>query len=110
MSEATDIEKKSLEAHVELCAERYRLLETKLESMDEKITTLFSVIAELRGMLQATNAKQNDRHCYDNKSPDSDFQQRCFFLNGPGWARKLVWFAQFASPVWGRQDTQGKFA
>jgi len=61
MGDTTDIEKKSLEAHVELCAERYRLLETKLESMDEKITTLFSVIAELRGMLQATNAKNNDR-------------------------------------------------
>jgi len=61
MSDTTDIEKKSLEAHVELCAERYRLLETKLESMDEKITTLFSVIAELRGMLQATNSKNNDR-------------------------------------------------
>lgn len=61
MSDTTDIEKKSLEAHVELCAERYRLLETKLESMDEKITTLFGVIAELRGMLQSTNAKNNDR-------------------------------------------------
>jgi hypothetical protein len=61
MSDTTDIEKKSLEAHVELCAERYRLLETKLESMDEKITTLFGVISELRGMLQATNAKNNDR-------------------------------------------------
>jgi phage shock protein A len=61
MADTTDIEKKSLEAHVELCAERYRLLETKLESMDEKITTLFNVIAELRGMLQASNAKQNDR-------------------------------------------------
>lgn len=61
MGDTTDIEKKSLEAHVELCAERYRLLETKLESMDDKITTLFSVIAELRGMLQSSNAKQNDR-------------------------------------------------
>ena len=61
MADTTDIEKKSLEAHVELCAERYRLLETKLESMDEKITTLFNVIAELRGMLQAINAKNNDR-------------------------------------------------
>ena len=61
MSETTDIEKKSLEAHVELCAERYRLIETKLESMDEKINTLFNVIAELRGMLQATNTKNNDR-------------------------------------------------
>lgn len=61
MADTTDIEKKSLEAHVELCAERYRLLEVKLESMDDKITTLFGVIAELRGMLQATNTKNNDR-------------------------------------------------
>ena len=61
MADTTDIEKKSLEAHVELCAERYRLLETKLESMDEKISTLFSVIAELRGMLQSNATKNNDR-------------------------------------------------
>tara|TARA_R110000868_G_C10307547_1_gene711759 strand:- start:32 stop:295 length:264 start_codon:yes stop_codon:yes gene_type:complete len=61
MADTTDIEKKSLEAHVELCAERYRLLETKLESMDEKIGTLFNVIAELRGMLQANATKNNDR-------------------------------------------------
>jgi hypothetical protein len=30
MADTTDIEKKSLEAHVELCAERYRHLELKL--------------------------------------------------------------------------------
>ena len=59
--DTTDIEKKSLEAHVELCAERYKLLETKIESVDEKIDTLFSVIAELRGMVQASTAKNNDR-------------------------------------------------
>jgi hypothetical protein len=34
MVEPTDIEKKSLEAHVELCAERYKFLETKLESVE----------------------------------------------------------------------------
>ena len=61
MADTTDIEKKSLEAHVELCAERYRLLETKLESMDEKISTLFNVIAELCGMLQSNATKNNDR-------------------------------------------------
>lgn len=61
MPEPTDIEKKSLEAHVELCAERYRLIENKLESLDGKINTLFNVIAELRGMLQTTTAKNNDR-------------------------------------------------
>ena len=59
--DTTDIEKKSLEAHVELCAERYKLLETKIESVDEKIDTLFSVIAELRSMVQASSAQNNDR-------------------------------------------------
>ena len=33
MVDTTDIEKKSLEAHVELCAERYRALEVQLDSM-----------------------------------------------------------------------------
>ena len=33
MVEATEIEKKSLEAHVELCAERYNALEDKLATM-----------------------------------------------------------------------------
>ena len=36
MVEATDIEKKSLEAHVELCAERYRYLEEKLDSLENR--------------------------------------------------------------------------
>ena len=34
MADTTEIEKKSLEAHVELCAERYRFLEEKLESVE----------------------------------------------------------------------------
>lgn len=59
--DTTDIEKKSLEAHVELCAERYKLLETKIESIDEKIDTLFAVIAELRGIVQGSATKNNDR-------------------------------------------------
>ena len=34
MADTTDIEKKSLEAHVELCAERYEKLENKLENVE----------------------------------------------------------------------------
>ena len=37
MADTTDIEKKSLEAHVELCAERYKFLETKLDSLEAHI-------------------------------------------------------------------------
>ena len=35
-----DIEKQSLEAHVELCAERYGKLETKLEGLEKKVEKL----------------------------------------------------------------------
>jgi len=61
MSDTTDIEKKSLEAHVELCAERYRLLETKMESVEEKVMVLHGVIAELRNMMQTMATKRNDQ-------------------------------------------------
>ena len=61
MSDTTDIEKKSLEAHVELCAERYRLLETKMESVEEKVMILHGVIAELRNMVQTMTTKRNDQ-------------------------------------------------
>ncbi len=36
----TDIEKENLEAHVELCAERYKQLETRLTNVEGKISTL----------------------------------------------------------------------
>ncbi len=38
--DTTDIEKKSLEAHVELCAERYKLLELKLETLESNVDSL----------------------------------------------------------------------
>jgi hypothetical protein len=38
MVDTTDIEKKSLEAHVELCAERYRMLELKIETVENEIS------------------------------------------------------------------------
>ena len=40
MVDTTDIEKKSLEAHVELCAERYKLLELKLETVETSVSGL----------------------------------------------------------------------
>jgi phage-related minor tail protein len=51
MPDTTDIEKKSLEAHVELCAERYRHLETKLEVVEKKITDLGGMIGELHNAI-----------------------------------------------------------
>ncbi len=40
----TDIEKENLEAHVELCAERYKQLETRLTNVEGKIGTLQETI------------------------------------------------------------------
>jgi len=59
--DTTDIEKKSLEAHVELCAERYKFLETKLETLEGKISQLTSGIDELKGMISGITQKRNDQ-------------------------------------------------
>ena len=40
MSTTTDIEKESLEAHVELCAVRYGQLENRLSSIETKVASL----------------------------------------------------------------------
>jgi hypothetical protein len=40
MSQPTDIEKESLEAHVELCAMRYSQLETRLGVIETKVSSL----------------------------------------------------------------------
>ena len=44
MSQPTDIEKENLEAHVELCAQRYDALEKRLDSVENKIGTLQNTI------------------------------------------------------------------
>jgi hypothetical protein len=61
MVEPTDIEKKSLEAHVELCAERYNALETRLDHVDNKISRLEAIIREVHDMVQRMAEKNNDR-------------------------------------------------
>ncbi len=44
MTGPSDIEKENLEAHVELCAERYKQLETRLSSIESKVATLQNTI------------------------------------------------------------------
>ena len=61
MADTTDIEKKSLEAHVELCAERYRFLENKLEHVDNKITALETMIREVHDMIHGMGKERNDQ-------------------------------------------------
>jgi len=59
MTDATDIEKRNLEAHVELCAERYRFLEKKLETLDGKIEGTNSVVREVHDMIQEMGQYRN---------------------------------------------------
>jgi len=61
MVETTDIEKKSLEAHVELCAERYNALENRLDHVDAKISSLSDMIREVHDMVQRMSEKRTDQ-------------------------------------------------
>ena len=61
MVDTTDIEKKSLEAHVELCAERYKMLELKLESVDNKIAEVHADINSIADTVSKMAEKRNDQ-------------------------------------------------
>lgn len=61
MADTTEIEKKSLEAHVELCAERYRFLEEQLQSLDEKIDAVVDSVADVKSAVNKMAEKNNDR-------------------------------------------------
>ena len=55
MSTATKIEKENLEAHVELCAERYDALETKLDTVEKKVNRLEVVVNEIKELISNNN-------------------------------------------------------
>ena len=61
MVEPTDIEKKSLEAHVELCAERYNALENKITTMNENIAHLCEMVADVKTTVTKMGEKNTDR-------------------------------------------------
>ncbi len=56
---ATSIEKENLEAHVELCAERYAKLETKLEAVEKKVEALEDHIISIKETLAGAGEKQS---------------------------------------------------
>lgn len=58
MASSTDIEKKSLEAHVELCAERYANLENKLDSLESRMDKMEKYILEIRNSLSGSENNQ----------------------------------------------------
>lgn len=59
MVDTTDIEKKSLEAHVELCAERYRMLELKLETVESNVCEVKAVTQQTHNLVHALAEKRN---------------------------------------------------
>jgi hypothetical protein len=61
MSDTTDIEKKSLEAHVELCAERYKMLEIKLSNVESNVATTKAMVEDVAASVSAMAEKNNDR-------------------------------------------------
>jgi hypothetical protein len=58
MASSTEIEKKSLEAHVELCAERYANLENKLDSLETRMDKMEKYILEIRNSLSGSENNQ----------------------------------------------------
>ena len=61
MVETTEIEKKSLEAHVELCAERYKFLEHKLTGLETEICEVKETATKTHQLVSRLAEKNNDR-------------------------------------------------
>ena len=56
---STEIEKKSLEAHVELCAERYKNLEDKLQNLDNRMGKLEELILDIKNSVALSPNESN---------------------------------------------------
>ena len=54
----TDIEKQNLEAHVELCAERYSALENKLINLETRIDKLEDHLVDIKQTLSNQDSSQ----------------------------------------------------
>jgi uncharacterized protein YoxC len=61
MTDTTELEKKSLEAHVDLCAQRYRFLEDKLTGVVEKIESVAHTVTDVKASVDKMSEKNNDR-------------------------------------------------
>jgi SMC interacting uncharacterized protein involved in chromosome segregation len=59
MSKPSDIEKESLEAHVELCAIRYNNLETKIDNLEQRIDKLEIHLVDIKKSLMNQSNENN---------------------------------------------------
>lgn len=60
-NDTTDLEKKSLEAHVDLCAQRYKFLEEKLISLREDMDELRDTMTDVKAMLTKMSEQRNNQ-------------------------------------------------
>lgn len=56
---SVDIEKKSLEAHVELCAERYKNLDNGLSNLDARMGRVEVLVMEIKQALASAPNESN---------------------------------------------------
>ena len=61
MVDTTDIEKKSLEAHVELCAQRYTALEQSIEDVKNATSELKTTIQDVHKMVHKMAESRNSQ-------------------------------------------------
>lgn len=61
MVDTTDIEKKSLEAHVELCAERYKALDQQLNDVKHDTKELKEMMVSTHSLVHQMSDKRNDQ-------------------------------------------------
>jgi hypothetical protein len=61
MSEPTDIEKKSLEAHVELCAERYRALELQFSDVKHDVAEVKELAEKTHGLVHQLAERRSNQ-------------------------------------------------
>jgi hypothetical protein len=59
MKPPSDIEKESLEAHVELCAIRYNNLETKIDNLEHRLDKLELHMVDIKNSLASKVEGQN---------------------------------------------------
>jgi len=59
MVDTTDIEKKSLEAHVELCAQRYTALEQRIDDVKSDTAELKTTILEVHRLVHEMSDNRN---------------------------------------------------
>jgi len=57
----SELEKHQLETHVELCAQRYKYLEDKLDTLEKNTDELKIIIREVHDLVQQLDRKRNNQ-------------------------------------------------